>query len=263
MALFAALVVEAIKEARIEGIWYGARELGRNRAAAPVIRLDGLIAISRWIRGLAAFDASGDLRSLADLLAPGDRAGAERIDRAAYRERILRLDGIEMQIRDVLRTVGERPDPVIGLFQPHLRRRLSWVRGPTLAARQHRLARIYLDAGDYVRAAILGLEAVVSQEMAKDGRYSEQDLVDDDKRSSFQSRLGKASSEWRTRAARRGDAEVVAWVTAFHDLKEIRNAFAHASAEQDAAIRAAMADEAHMRGFLVSLFETLFDDVPE
>jgi len=260
LAVFAALVVEAIKDARIEGIWYGARELGRGRAAAPVIRLDGLIAISRWIRALAAFDAAGDLRSLAPLLTPGDSAATQRFEYAAFRERILRLGGTEDHIRGALRSVGKQPDPIVALFAPELNRRLSWSREPTLSGRQRALAQAYLEAGDFVRAAVLGLEAVISREMENDDRCSDDDIRDEWARSQFQLDISDSSKAWRERARRRNDPDTVKWVTAFHDLKDIRNAFAHAAPAKSQRVQKALEQEPRMRQFLTDLLDTLFDN---
>ncbi|KAA5598205.1 TIGR02221 family CRISPR-associated protein [Blastochloris sulfoviridis] len=260
LALFAAQVVEAIKDASVEGIWYGAREMSRGRAAAPVIRLDGLLAISRWVRALAAFDAAGDLRHLAPLLTPDDTAAARRLEHAAFRERILRLGGTEDQFRGALRAVARQDDPIVALFAPELQRRLVWASEGTLSGRQHALARIHLEAGDYVRAAVLGFEATVTREMELEGAFSEEDLRNEDARSDFQRRIVNDSKEWRRSAKRRGDTDTLAWITAFHDLKEVRNAFAHAAPAEEPRVMNALEEESRIRRFLADAFDILLAD---
>lgn len=65
----AAMVLRAAQHARIEGIYYGARELTPRTEAAetPVLRLDPLLAFADWIAALAEAEATGDYGAIGSM----------------------------------------------------------------------------------------------------------------------------------------------------------------------------------------------------
>ncbi|NCA70631.1 MAG: TIGR02221 family CRISPR-associated protein [Sphingobacteriia bacterium] len=165
IGLLSAFFLERVKGVEIEGVYYGALDM-TEKNETPVVRLDGLLAISRWIDALSRFDQNGDYSLFAPLLradgVPADKA--QCLEDAAFFERTLNLSDASRRIQTFLPILEERLQGASGLFQDALQKRLSWVRGLGLKAHQTRLANFYLDQGDYIRAAILGYEAVVTRE---------------------------------------------------------------------------------------------------
>jgi hypothetical protein len=64
LGVFSAMALRRLKNADIEGIYYGALDRSEPSASGqyrtPVWRLDGLPIIADWLAALAAFDKDGD-----------------------------------------------------------------------------------------------------------------------------------------------------------------------------------------------------------
>lgn len=67
VGMLSAFMLERIGRLRVRSLWYGALDMTEN-GVTPVLRLDGLAAIERWIAALDRFDASGDYGVFAPLL---------------------------------------------------------------------------------------------------------------------------------------------------------------------------------------------------
>jgi CRISPR-associated Csx2 family protein len=165
VGFLSAFMLERIGRMRVRGLWYGAVDMSED-GVAPVIRLDGLSAVQRWIDALDRFDAGGDYGVFSDLLAadgvPADKA--ECLKAAAFHERNFNLPDAARKLNTFL-SATEQPLPgASGLFQERLRERLAWARAGGLADYQRQLAYQYLGRADFVRAAIFGWEAVVTKE---------------------------------------------------------------------------------------------------
>lgn len=170
IGFLSALFLERIKGLDIAGVYYGALDM-RAGDETPVIRLDGLLGIARWIDALSRFDQNGDYSLFVPLLRDDGVAfdKAKCLEEAAFFERTLNLSDARRRIQTFLPMLEERLQGASGLFQGALLKRLSWVRGVGLIEHQKRLASFYLDQGDYIRAAILGYEAVITQECERRG----------------------------------------------------------------------------------------------
>jgi CRISPR-associated Csx2 family protein len=67
LGMLSAFMLERIGRLRVRSLWYGALDMTED-GATPVLRLDGLYAIQRWVTALEHFDASGDYGVFAPLL---------------------------------------------------------------------------------------------------------------------------------------------------------------------------------------------------
>jgi CRISPR-associated Csx2 family protein len=165
LGLLSAFFLERVARFEIAGLYYGAFDMS-DGVATPVMRLDGLLAIQRWIDALDSFDGSGDYGVFAPLLVadgvPHSKAGC--LERAAFYERTSNTAMAREQLRAFLPVV-DRGLPGTGrLFQKRLRERLDWARAATLGEHQVGLARLYLKRRDYLRAAIFAWEGLISRE---------------------------------------------------------------------------------------------------
>ncbi len=165
IGLLSAFFMEHVKGVEIDGVYYGALDM-TEQDETPVIRLDGLLAIAHWIDALNRFDQNGDYSLFASLLrndgVPADKTKC--LEDAAFFERTLNLSDACRRISTFLPVLDTRLQGTSGLFQDALAKRLSWARSFGLRAHQARLANLYLEQGDYIRAAIFGYEAVVTRE---------------------------------------------------------------------------------------------------
>lgn len=162
LAILAALHLRSVRGARIGGIWYGAYD--PDTGEAPVHDLAGLLHIADWLQALHTYDKDGDYGVFAPLLGPS----GQRLEEAAFFERTTN----PVKARERLTAWSSRADrfpaddPAVDLFREALEERIRWYRGGTRAEWERTLAEEYLHRQDYVRAAIYGLEAVISAQTA-------------------------------------------------------------------------------------------------
>lgn len=172
LGLLSGFFLERIARLDIDGLYYGALDMtDRATGLTPVVRLDGLLAVQRWIDALDRFDQNGDYAVFALLLeadgVPADKT--RNLKRAAYFERTMNLSDAYTEIVAFQTTLDTPLNGASGLFQPQLRRRLAWVEAGDLAHHQTRLAWFHFHNEDYLRAAIFAFEAVVTRECARHG----------------------------------------------------------------------------------------------
>jgi CRISPR-associated Csx2 family protein len=167
VGMLSAFMLERIGKLRVGSLWYGALDMtDRNTGITPVLQLDGLNSIQRWIAALDRFDASGDYGVFAPLLeadsVPGDKARC--LEEAAFFERTFNLSDAARKLRTFAEVVKSPLPGASGLFRARLAERLGWIAEPDLAAQQRALARQYLERADFVRAAEFAWEALVTRE---------------------------------------------------------------------------------------------------
>ena len=159
-----AFMLERVRGVTVRDLWYGALDMTRD-GVTPVLRLDGLARVQRWVEALDRFDATGDYGYFTLLLqedgVPHDKASCLRD--AAYYERILNVSTARDKILTFLPVLDEDLRGASGLFQRKLSERLQWARLQDRWQWQRKLAYQYLNRRDYVRAAMLGWEAWVSR----------------------------------------------------------------------------------------------------
>ena len=165
LGMLSSFFLERIQRLAIHGLYYGALDM-TSEGITPVIRLDGLLAVQRWIDALDRFDQNGDYAVFAPLLeADGlPTETAHCLQRAAYFERTMNLSDARAQIQTFLPNLNSPLPGASGLFQAPLQQRLAWARNGSLYDHQTRLARFYLSNADYLRASLFAYEAVVTRE---------------------------------------------------------------------------------------------------
>ena len=167
LGILSALHLRMARQAKIDGIWYGAYD--PDTGAAPVHNLVGLLNIADWVQALHTYDKDGDYGAFADLLDQGQGLSGKLLREAAFFERTSN----PVKAREKLSTWSALPerfphtDSTAALFREELEQRLAWVRGGNRAAWEEALGWQHLERGDYVRAVIYGMEAVISAEVVR------------------------------------------------------------------------------------------------
>jgi CRISPR-associated Csx2 family protein len=230
ICILAALHLRVARQAKIGGIWYGAFDPDTNEA--PVYNLVGLLRIADWLEALHSYDKDGDYGAFRPLLGPA----GDLLVRAAFFERTSN----PVKAREALSGWASRQDrfprgdPAAELFRDELEQRVCWYRQPDRASWEKELAQRYLEQGDFVRAAIYGLEAVISASVARSGGS----VHDFDQRDTAREELKSTREGFRT-------------------LNNLRNALAHGVRPWDSRIEGALRDEANLRTTLKSLLTQL------
>lgn len=218
LGLQAGFLLQGADGLRVEGVWYGALDMPRAAGQpAPVLRLDGLLAMQAWVAALQRYDESGNYAVFADLLeregVPADKVRCLRD--GAYFESVLNVGKAQEKLRTFLQVL-DAPLPGTGvLFQAQLRERLAWVRGGGIAERQFDLARRALKGRDYLRAAVHALEATITRHCMQSSRNP----LDYTARREADQEFEKELSDLRHGREVR---------EAYRRLKPLRNAMAHA-----------------------------------
>lgn len=242
LALFSALHLRTAKKVEIAGIWYGAYD--EDTKAAPVHNLNGLLRIADWITALSTFDKDGDYAAFAPLLeADGlTTVAVNHLRRAAFFERTSNARDAVKELANFGKTL-EQGLPGIGeLFAEPLRERTQWQRGRNNPYEQQRhLAEVYLDHGDYIRAAIFAYEALVTrlteQNQGNPVDYQERDAA------------RRAYESDRTIARKQKDDY---WL-----LNNLRNTLAHGNEALDPRVPGIVGDEKRLRAELQRLLKSL------
>ena len=234
LGLLSAFVLDGLGR-QVAGLYYGALDMSTDDIA-PVLRLDGLIAVQRWVDALASFEASGDYGLFAPLLerdgVPADKARC--LHEAAFFERTFNVSDAERKLNTFLPVLDAPLPGASGLFQKRLKERLAWVREADLAAQQRKLAFEHLKRGDYVRAVIFGYEGLLTRlcrEQARDPlNFAERKQVADD--FGRELRAGE-HADWKR--------------DAFRTLSHLRNALAHGIPPHGAHLRRVLRDAQALR----------------
>lgn len=234
LGLLSAFVLDGLGR-QVAGLYYGALDMSAN-GVAPVLRLDGLIAVQRWVDALASFEASGDYGLFAPLLerdgVPVDKARC--LQEAAFFERTFNVSDAARKLNSFLPILDVPLPGASGLFQKRLKERLAWVREVDLAGHQRKLAFEHLKRGDYVRAVIFGYEGLLTRlcrEQARDPlNFAERKAVADD--------FGR-----ELHAGEHADGKR----DAFRKLSYLRNALAHGTPPYGEHLRRVLRDAQALR----------------
>lgn len=169
LGLLAAHYLERIKNINVEGIYYGAFDM-RVDDQTPVLDLSGLLQTMRWIQAMAAYDASGNYASFADLLEPEGWKESEcnSLRRAAFFERTTNIVKARTELSNLSKTLERRDGTFLQLFGAELKRRLTWWKSNHREDWESHLAEMYFDQGDYLRSSIFLQEACLSRVMPDD-----------------------------------------------------------------------------------------------
>ncbi len=169
IGLVSALLLGSLKDVRVRGLYYGALEMTEEDGTTPVVQLDGLLRVAQWRGAVEAFRHSGDYGVFGPLLAaeglPSDVS--QCLSQGSFYERILRVDQARGALRKVRAAVQQEPErsAVLDLFAGELLDRTAWVAREPHFERQMAVARTCLAYGDYIRAAALALESLITAGM--------------------------------------------------------------------------------------------------
>ena len=166
IGFLSAFMLERIRNLKVSDLWYGALDMTTQDGVTPVLKLDGLDRVQRWLNALSRFDATGDYGEFVQLLIEDDvpKDKAKCLKDAAFHERTLNLSASAQKISTFLPELNKTLAGASGMFQKRLSERLAWVRAGCLSTQQGELARQYLKRRDYMRAALFGWEALVTRE---------------------------------------------------------------------------------------------------
>ena len=104
-------VLQDAGRGHIAGLTYGARELSRDGGPAPVLRLDGLTELVKWIRTLTVLKVSGDLRPVAALLDDGGGQLVRGVTSESFGARTLDVHAAADGAHACLVLLRKREDP--------------------------------------------------------------------------------------------------------------------------------------------------------
>lgn len=218
LGFLSGILLERIKgrNVRIDGLWYGALDMIEN-GVAPVLRLDGLQDIQRWIDALNRFEASGNYGVFAPLLEkdglPPGPAGC--LAEAAFCESVMNIGLARTRLRTALNALQQPLPGASRLFQERLVKLLAWANNERLSDCQAALARRALSRDDFQGAALLGLEGLITRCCEQDG----ENPLEYNAREAARSRLREQMQE-------EGQGQ------AYRDLNALRNAMAHGTQAQ-------------------------------
>lgn len=219
LGLLSAFFLERITHLDVAGLYYGALDMTQG-GITPVVNLKGLLAIQRWVDALDRFDQNGDYGVFADLLLADGIAPdkANCLKKAAFFERTFNLRDAARQLRTFLDAMDENLPGTGRLFQQPLLERLSWAEGKKLYEQQRHLADVYLKRRDFVRAAVLAWEAIITFECTQHGLNSD----------NYAEKGGRKEAEVKLKE--RLQAEGTAWgKSPQRRIKDLRNSLAHGS----------------------------------
>ena len=244
LAILAALHLRSVRRAEIGGIWYGAYD--PDTREAPVHDLSGLLHIADWLQALHTYDKDGDYGVFASLI---DNRACPRVDclrQAAFYEQVNNIGQARGPLREFRQDLtGTSQDPLLKLFPEELLQRTAWVENRTLAERQYEMAKHFLEFGDYLRAAILGFESLLTRLVqAEPGQL---DPMNHEHRE-------QVKKQWDDRM--RGPShQRSATQQAYLDLREFRNVLAHGSRSKFGSIQDALSSGTKLRDALSRAIE--------
>lgn len=144
VGFLSAFMLERVRSLEVKDLWYGALDMTTG-GVTPVLKLDGLVRVRRWVAALERYDATGDLGMFEPLLVadgvPQDKAKC--LTNASFYERILNVPAAENRVRTFLAYLSQRTVPLggaSGLFREELEKRLRWVKQGQPWQRQRELA---------------------------------------------------------------------------------------------------------------------------
>lgn len=223
VGMLSAFMLERIGKLSVRSLWYGALDMSAA-GVTPVLQLDGLGAIQRWVGALDRFDASGDYGVFAPLLeadgVPRDKARC--LEEAAFYERTFNLSDAARKLRTFDEVIKNRLPGASGLFQDRLAERLRWIAEKDVAGQQRALAQQYLDRADFVRAAAFAWEALVTREC---------------KGYDLHNRIAREAAAKTLDGKFKEAGSNASQASAFRTIRSLRNALSHGTAPEDDRIR--------------------------
>ncbi|BAU58764.1 CRISPR-associated protein TM1812 [Halorhodospira halochloris] len=231
VAMMAALYRRTLDDSQsfsVDALWYA--QLPPGAKEAEMHNIVGILALADWMEAIQHSRTTGDLSRVAELLREEAPEIAENLAQGSFKETIHQGTQARGPYRKARKTLSETtlPGPA-GLFQPILEDQISWVDGQHLHVRQAAHARSALERKDYLRAALYGYEAFVTQLTRE--HHSIEQLDHHEKR--------KAASDAFAESCQ-GRSKEDPKCRAFHQLRQLRNALAHGDQPKHADVQAAL-----------------------
>jgi CRISPR-associated Csx2 family protein len=244
LALLSAMHLRVVRNAHIQGIYYGAYD--PDTGAAPVIDLSGLLRIADWISALNTYDKDGDYGVFGGLLEHDGllKTKANHLRRAAFFERTSNPRDARKGLAEFDKSLAQGLPGVGKLFANQLHDRLKWHRGGDTYTHQYRLASIYLKTGDYIRSAIFAYEAFVTNLIEHVAGEHGNNYKDREK--------AYKAYEKGERGIQQKSFKDDYWL-----LKNLRNTLAHGEEPRDVRVPGIIADESRLREELQRLIRVL------
>lgn len=253
IGLLSTFMLGRVRDIDVDNLWYGAGDM-RVENITPVLNLDGFDRVRQWLDALNRFDATGNYRVFGQLLTKDKVDGeyAKHLEKAAFYERNLNLPAAAREIREFRSVLRTPLSGASGLFQARLSERLTWVDLKPLSKQQAKLARQYWERRDYVRAALFGWEALVTQECERNGvnptNY---------KKRKNQDVLRAVQYDWQLE----DEQDSGQYREACEHLNGIRGALAHGTQPTDRKVIEILDDEEKLRQALKYIFDLLLPHV--
>lgn len=246
LGLLSAMYLKAARNVQISGVYYGA--LDRTiKEITPVMRLEGLLTIADWINALNGFDKTGDIAPFSALLIQTgvDHQTAGFLETAAFHESVLNINDARSPLRNFRTAIATGLQGIASLFEDSLRERISWIDNQQLYKRQQNKARFYLKQRDYVRAAMLGYEAIITYQIQSNNPGAQTE--DFDARQEAKKAL---EDELRSNKPQKWES--------YKLLRGIRNTLAHTVRPDTQMIQQALANENNLNQELTRVLNDLF-----
>ena len=151
------------KKCQIEGVWYGMFEFGQDEH--PAVKLDLVTSFFNWTEAVTTARSGlrlGAISKLDEIKSRNDGSGSRLSELELY----LRSNRADKAMELGKRLASEfRSKPLNGLgslFQSELLSQMEWLDDDNLACVQAKAAVRFLRCDDFVRAAILAYEALVT-----------------------------------------------------------------------------------------------------
>jgi hypothetical protein len=214
LGLSCAMLLQQLKNVEVTGLYYGAFEMAGPDNKTPVVELSGLLRIAQWLSALSAFSHSGDYGLFSHLLA--DNTIADSLARAGFFEKTMKICQARKHVQNARKGFDElaKRDPIFSLFHERLTQLTNWSDEPTYARRQLAAAQNARHHRDYVRAAALAIEAMVSNNVGKGSDPANYQARNEAKKSLNEESRGASHSA-------SSDAAV------YLELNDLRNSLAH------------------------------------
>ncbi|MBK1735778.1 TIGR02221 family CRISPR-associated protein [Halorhodospira abdelmalekii] len=248
VAMMAALYRRTLADSEpfaVDALWYAQWPPGAQEA--EMHNIAGILALADWMEAIRYSRTTGDLSLVADLLREDAPEIAEDLAQGSFKETIhqgTHARGPYRRVRSALKE-NTLPGPA-GLFQPLLEAHIEWVDGQHLHVRQAAHARSALERKDYLRAALYGYEAFVTQQTRK--LYGNEHVDHHEKRKAASDAFAH-SCQGRSREDQK--------CRAFHQLRQLRNALAHGDHPQHADVQAALHSPQALHKLLAETFDQL------
>ena len=227
VGFLSSFMLERLDHLDVRGLWYGALDM-TEAGITPVLRLDGLVRVRRWLDALDRFDATGDYAVFSPLLkedgVPRDKAHC--LEAAAFLERTLNVRDAASELETFLPVLDLPLSGASGLFKHRLATRLRWAKADRLSEQQRQLAYQYLIRGDFVRAAMFGREACESR-LLEENNVVMNEYYSEDRQAEVKELADKLSGPRRD---------------GYFALTAMRNALAHGTRPKRRDIRSALRD---------------------